>query len=129
LHWPAGKILFSGSAELIVCFFYFAVVFIIYARMSQYRDLISESRLRRLRVKEPLIVEEEKRLDHRRNRYVTSCMTLFNCAIISLPISLLSLTERRWLQSLVIDLAVLIFGYSLWATRRRLKKLLVELFT
>jgi hypothetical protein len=68
--------------------FYLAVVSIIYARMSQYRDLISEPALVMLRKQEPLIAEEENRLNRRRNRYVTSCMVLFNCAIISLPISL-----------------------------------------
>jgi hypothetical protein len=122
----AGKVFLLWLSGVACLFFYLAVVSIIYARMSQYRDLVSESELVRLRTQEPLVVEEEQRLNRRRNRYVTSCMILFNCAIISLPVSLLPLiVEKRWVQSLVIDVSILFLVYTFWAMRKRLLQLIV----
>jgi hypothetical protein len=111
---------FTGADCLL---FYLAVISIIYARMSQYRDLVSEAELRTLRAQEPLVLEEERRLDKRRNRYVTNCMLLFNCAIVSLPFSFVVLLPKRWLQSVLLNLFLLILCYSFWATRRRLVSL------
>jgi hypothetical protein len=111
---------FSGVDCLL---FYLAVISIIYARMSQYRDLVSEAKLRRLRTQEPLVVEEERRLDNRRSRYLTYCMVLFNWAIVSLPFSFVALLPKRWLQSILLNVFVLILLYTFWATRRRLLSL------
>jgi hypothetical protein len=116
----AFVLLFTGVDCLL---FYLSVISIIYARMSQYRDLVSEAELRTLRAQEPLVVEEEQRLDRRRNRYVTSCMIMFNCAITSLPVSLLALLSKRWIQSVILNLFVIMLFWSFWATRRRLVSL------
>jgi hypothetical protein len=102
--------------------FYLAVLSIIYARMSQYRDLVSDTDLAALRLREPLVSEEEKRLDRRRDSYVTICMFLFNTGISSLPLALIPFTDKRSRQSLVIDLVIVLLAYSVWALKGRLTR-------
>lgn len=102
--------------------FYLAVVSIIYARMSQYRGLVSNAELIALREREPLVREEEKRLDRRRESYVTICMFLFNTGISSLPLALIPFTDKRSRQSIVIDLVVVLLIYSVWALKGRLTR-------
>ncbi len=99
--------------------FYLSVVSIIYARMSQYRDLVSGTALAWLRQREPLVAGEEQRLDRRRERYVTTCMLLFDTGISSLPLALIPISDKRSHQSVVIDLVILLFIYSFWALRTR----------
>lgn len=102
--------------------FYLAVVSIIYARMSQYRHLVTDTALAEMRQEEPLIGEEEKRLDRRRESYVTICMFLFNTGISSLPLALIPFTDKRSRQSIVIDLVIVLLLYSVWALKGRLSR-------
>lgn len=104
-------------------FFYFAVLSIIYARMSDYRNLISETALAAQRCAEPLLAAEQARLDRRREKFVTLCMLAFNGGICSLPLALLPATHQRWHQSIVINGAIALLIFSLVSNRQRLSTL------
>jgi hypothetical protein len=125
-----GPALFSASgrsftlriAGLDCLLFYLAVLSIIYARMSEYRDLVTDDRLTELR-KDQLFVNEQARLDRRRRRYVTTCMIFFNCAVSSLPLAFLPITHQRWHQGFVIDVVAVVLLFSFWSNRQRLPDL------
>src|ERR1700730_697079 len=51
-----------------------------------------------------------------------SCIFFFNIAITSLPIALLPFIGKRWWQSAIIDIFLLLFLYSLLLEKERLRR-------
>jgi hypothetical protein len=56
-------------------------------------------------------------------RYVTTCMIFFNCAVSSLPLAFLPITHQRWHQGFVIDVVAVVLLFSFWSNRQRLPDL------